>query len=417
MKKNMLSICGLVSSFALTLTATASEEIVPVKAEQFLREWDGAFRPTASEEVVGVGGRLQRGIARPPTYINLRQFQTASPLIRESLTASPSGPYSPAQIRTAYGINALPATLTGSGQTIGLVEAYGDPSIQADLNNFCKHYGIPSTTVQVIYPDGQPRGGNSGWALETAVDVEWAHAIAPGARIVVSVAASASLADLLGAVDGAVSAGATVISMSWGMTEFVGQESYDSHFDKPGVTFVASSGDSGELSGTYKVEWPAVSPYVIGVGGTDLYLNSNNARVSETAWPDSGGGVSEVYGPLSCQAKAGYEGNRGVPDVSYVAGPNTGVGVVYGPSLYWVGGTSIGAPQWAALIALTNAQRGGAGLGDGPPAIYNSTAADYSGWFQDITSGCNGTGQCAGPGYDLVTGMGSPAANVLVPNL
>ena len=152
-----------------------------------------------------MGGALRRGFARPPLFLNVSPHNATSNY----------GPYSPKQIRHAYGIDALNAGITGAGQKIGIVDAYGDPSVQSDLNTFCSYYGISSTTLQILYPQGVPATGDSGWALETALDVQWAHAIAPGATIIVSVAKSASYSDLLGAVDAAVQAGATVISMSW----------------------------------------------------------------------------------------------------------------------------------------------------------------------------------------------------------
>ena len=244
-----------------------------------------------------MGGGLQPGFARPPLFLNLGPFDATSNY----------GPYSPRRF-------AMPTVLTwcrcwrhGRGQKIGIVDAYGDTSIQTDLNNFCNYYGIPSTTVQI---SGQAnRSGNSGWALETALDVEWAHAIAPNATIILSVAKSASISDLLAAVDAAVKAGATVISMSWGAQESSGINANDSHFQAPGVTFVASSGDSAELAAPFEVEWPASSPYVVGVGGTTLYLDANGNRIvpsgaasSETAWSDSGGGISAVYKAASFQS-------------------------------------------------------------------------------------------------------------------
>jgi subtilase family serine protease len=367
---------------------------------------------SVTAQSVRMGGGLRPGFARPPLHLSLRPFDAASNL----------GPYSPAQIRHAYGVDLLLAT--GSGQKIGIVDAYGDTSIQTDLNNFCSYYGIASTTVQILYPQGKPRSGNSGWALETALDVEWAHAIAPNATIILSVAKSASLSDLLGAVDAAVAAGATVISMSWGAQESSGVTAYDSHFLVPGVTFVASSGDSAELTGD-QVEWPASSPYVVGVGGTTLYLDASGNRSvpaglssSETAWSDSGGGLSSVYGPPSYQTGWQGLGKRCVPDVSYVADPNTGVGVAYGRYLYEVGGTSVGAPQWAALIALANSVRTSGAVG-GNADIYSvaGTAPTInSANFFDITSGSDGsdTDDLAGTGYDLVTGLGSPVAVGLV---
>ena len=390
MKKYLFSALSLFSIVVLTLTASGSPG------------------------VVRMGGGLRPGFARPPLFLNLGPFDATSNY----------GPYSPIQVRHAYGVDQLGAT--GSGQKIGIVDAYGDPSIQTDLNNFCSHYRISSTTVQIIYPQGKPRFGNSGWALETALDVEWAHAIAPDATIILSVAKSASLSDLLGAVDAAVSAGATVISMSWGAQEAAGINAYDSHFQAPGVMYVASSGDSGELAAPYEVEWPASSQFVVGVGGTTLYLDASGNRISpggttpsETAWSGSGGGLSSVYGQPAYQIGWQNFGPRCVPDVAFLADPNTGVGVAYGQYLYEVGGTSAGAPQWAALIALANSVRASGTVG-GNTDIYSVAgtpgSAHYSATFFDIISGSNGgdPDDPAGTGYDLVTGLGSPVAAGLV---
>src|SRR5207247_6979077 len=132
----------------------------------------------------------------------------------------------------AYGFDQLSGI--GAGQKIAIVDAYGNANIQNNLNTFCAHFGLNSATVQII---GNNTGTDTGWALETALDVEWAHAIAPGATIILSVAAASSLNDLLKAVDAAVNAGATVVSMSWGGAEFSGMSTYDTHFNHPNVTF------------------------------------------------------------------------------------------------------------------------------------------------------------------------------------
>ncbi len=247
--------------------------------------------------------------------------------------------------------------------------------------------------------------------------------IAPGARIVVSVAKSDNLGDLLGAVDAAVAARASVVSMSWGTSELTaGVMSYDWHFQVPDVTFIAAVGDSGEA-----VNWPAASPYVVAVGGTILRLDAiGNRKAAETAWSGSGGGISTIYGLPSFQVgwfKSGWPtSGRGVPDVSYVA---AGVGIVYGSSFFSVGGTSVGAPQWAALIALGN-QWNNTSLGGANALIYSLAKSGVnppwtvnSACFYDITSGSNGKDKDdqAGTGYDLVTGLGSPVATGLVPNL
>jgi subtilase family serine protease len=234
------------------------------------------------------------------------------------------------------------------------------------------------------------------------------------ANIVLVVAKSASYTDLLGAVDYAVNnAQATVVSMSWGGSESPAETSYDSHFSShPGVTFVASAGDSGE-----GVEWPAASPYVVGVGGTSLYLNPDNSYNSETAWSGSGGGISQYELTPSWQHAWSGLGYRCVPDVSYLGDPNTGVLVVYRNNLYVFGGTSVGAPQWAALVALSKAS-----LASADTTLYSvaGTANTINpSYFHDITSGNNGADpdDYAIAGYDLVTGLGSPVANGLVPAL
>ena len=385
-------------------------------ASVFLSSLTLALPTPANAHPMRMGGGLVPGFARPPLYINVAPFDASTNY----------GPYSPIQVRKAYGVDQLLAAgATGKGQKIAIVDAYGDSAIQTDLNNFCSYYGIPSTTVQIIYPQGKPSFGNSNWALETALDVEWAHAIAPNATIILSVAKSDSLGDLLGAVDAAVNAGATVVSMSWGAQESSGINSYDSHFQAPGVTFVASSGDSGELAAPFEVEWPASSPYVVAVGGTTLYLDSAGNRTSpegttpsETAWSTSGGGLSSVYTVPAFQTGWQSLGVRCVPDVAFLADPNTGVGVAYGRYLYEVGGTSAGAPQWAALVALANSIRTSGTVG-GVTAIYDVAGvapALNSTRFLDVTVGNNGgdPDDMAGPGYDLVTGLGSPVAPGLV---
>ncbi len=207
--------------------------------------------------------------------------------------------YTPAQITAAYGLNAITftsssgATVTGdgTGQTIALVETYHDPNIQASLNVFDAEYSLPQLTLTVIDQAGTQT--NDQWGEEEALDVEWAHAIAPGANIVVVEASpgnndSQGLTELMTAVQtAATQPGVTVVSMSWGMTEFSNESSYDSNFTTPGVTFIASSGDAGP------VNWPACSPDVLSVGGTALNATSSGAYEFESGWAATGGGLSQ----------------------------------------------------------------------------------------------------------------------------
>jgi subtilase family serine protease len=362
--------------------------------------------------------------------------------------------YSPAQISQAYGFNQVTFTTTtgqtvqgnGSGQTIAIVDAYAAPNLVNDLNTFDQTftttkngvsgtyynlYGASSNFLTVATPGGQP-ATNAGWALEITLDVEWAHAMAPGAKILLVEAPTSSLNDLLGAVSyAAAQPGVVAVSMSWGSPEFAGETSYDSYFTTPanhlggsnglgggylpgGITFVAASGDSGAGP-----SYPAVSPNVLSVGGTALTLSSSGGYGSETAWSGSGGGYSLYEKAPSYQGT----GMRSNPDVAYNADPYTGYWVYdslgYGGYSGWlqVGGTSAAAPQWAALVAIADQGRAIAGKGslDGAsqtlPTIYSLPASD----FHDITTGSNG--YAAGPGYDLVTGRGSPIANLVIPGL
>lgn len=247
---------------------------------------------------------------------------------------------------------------------------------------------------------------DSGWGLEIALDTQWAYAIAPSANILLVEAKSNSLTDLLAAVDYALNPSefpdskVVAVSMSWGANEFLYETSYDSHFTSSNGAFFASSGDSGA-----GVIWPAASPKIVAVGGTTLRLNTDGSVASETGWKGSGGGVSSREAEPSYQSLYGISGaknHRCVPDVSYDADPNTGFSVYdtdYGGWLV-VGGTSAGAPQWAAIQSL--------GLTASNSNFYtDAKSSSYSSDFRDITSGKNGR-YSAGTGYDFVTGLGSP---------
>ena len=341
----------------------------------------------------------------------------------------PSTGYLPAQISHAYGFDQITGTnATGSGQKIAIIVAYGSPSLQSDLNTFNTQYGLPASSLTVYYPGGLPVTNNSGWAAETTLDVEWSHAMAPGASIAVVVAPNAGIASLLNAINYAtLTLKANVVSMSWGAAEFSGLSSYDTYFNKPGVSFVASSGDSGA-----GVIWPAASTNVVGVGGTSLLYNAGTGTItSETEWRGSGGGESK-YEPIpsyqlgwntaSVTNSGGTNStnnltSRGVPDVSYVADPYTGVSVYFtDPSTkvggwYVFGGTSAGAHQWAALLARRSAL-GNAGTNLFNSVAYSAAKTSYATIFRDVSSGSNGF--VAKGGYDVVTGLGSPIANRIV---
>ena len=287
-------------------------------------------------------------------------------------------------------------------------------------------------------PGTDPVGpGNDNWEVEEALDVEWTHAIAPGAKIILVEANSQSLSDLMAGVATAASQpGVSTVSMSWGFAEGQGvlsadEATYDSTFTTPGVTFVASTGDYGAADPVY----PAFSPNVLAVGGTSLSLNADNSYSSETGWGyfsnslgtfvASGGGLSQYESEPAYQQRVQSTGSRSTPDVSFVSDPATGAWIAdpynLDPSNPWevVGGTSLSAPCWAGLIALVNQGRVAGGqptLNSSSPtetqqSLYSLSQNDY----HVITSGNNGYSAAAG--YNLVTGLGTPVANLLVPDL
>ena len=321
----------------------------------------------------------------------------------DPMAAFPSG-YSPSQIRNAYNL-----PWGGSG-TIAIIDAYAAPTMFNDLGNFSAYYGLPLPN-SANYEEHQmvsPLSTDSGWALETALDVEWAHAIAPSAKILLVQAQDDTISHLLAAVNYARSRSDVVaVSMSWGSEEFPGQNSYDSYFTGGnGASFFASSGDSG--AGAI---WPSTSANVIAVGGTTLNLDGSGNVISETSWSGSGGGISAYSNMPSYQATYGLPGNkRSVPDVSYDANPSTGFPVYFTGSWYngKIGGTSAGAPQWAAIQAL--------GLTASNDNFYqDARLSSYSSYFRDITLGSNGA-YFAGTGYDMVTGLGSPLTTDFTPS-
>ncbi|WP_407971251.1 peptidase S8/S53 subtilisin kexin sedolisin [Burkholderia pyrrocinia] len=360
------------------------------------------------------GNRAPKGYARPPFHTKPR-----------ASTASISG-LTPALTRHAYGFDTI--ANQGDGMVVAIVDAYDDPKIEADLGVFNNAFSLPACTSSngcftKVYARGTRPRTDSGWALETSLDVEWVHAIAPKAKIVLVEAASASFSDLLAAVDVAVKRGASVVSMSFGGSEFGSEAGFDSHFNVAGVTFVASSGDSG--AGT---DYPAASPYVVAVGGTTLSIDAYGNYVGEAAWSGSGGGVSTVEAEPAGQTAwpVPVAGKRGVPDVSYDANPSSGFAVydsvAYQGQAGWfqVGGTSAGAPQWSALVAIANSLRAAAGksrLSGTYDSLYTVGKTAYGSDFHDVTTGSNGNcgSVCnAAGGYDYVTGLGSPQAPALV---
>jgi hypothetical protein len=391
-------------------------------------------------------GRRRERWAGHVEVLEVRALLSAADPLAETLSpaATTVDGFTPAEIRKAYGFDQISfaggtVAADGRGQTIAIVDAFNHPNIAADLNVFSQQFGLPSTTLTVVNQTGGTRlpSTDAGWAGEIALDVEWAHAIAPAVNILLVEASSADTTDLMAAVDYARHApGVSAVSMSWGGSEFFSfsgdesssQLSFDPTFTTPaghqGVTFVASAGDSGQSGG---VQWPASSPNVVAVGGTSLFTDAAGNYLSEGPWRGfrngTSGGFSQVEPEPTYQQLAQQSGFRSTPDVGYVGDPATGFAVYdslpYQGQSGWdvVGGTSAGAPQWAALVAIADQGRALAGAGtlDGPtqtlPTLYSVYSAPVTTGYADYTSFFNDIGA---DGYGYTTGLGTPHAAAVV---
>ncbi len=404
----------------------------------------------------------------------LAQQSTRPPTDQQCLATIGFPCYSPQEIRRAYGVTPLlDAGYTGKGQTIVIIDSFGSPTIRHDLHVFDQGFGLPDPpSFQILSPLGtvpyNPKKipDQVGWAFETSLDVEWAHAMAPGANIVLMTSPVDETQGVMGmpqflfleqyALDHHLG---KIISQSWATTEntlFDGGEfvldqfeSFYARADQEHVTIFASSGDSGTANPNVNgkiypfptVGFPASSPLITAVGGTSLYADPNGNYDHETIWNESarsggatGGGISKFFGEPDYQQnylpKSDQQllnNHRGLPDIAYNADPFTGI-LIYisfpAPSLppgyYIIGGTSEGSPQWAGIIADAN-QLAGRPLGFLNPALYELGSGDYAENFHDIIGGNNSyagiPGYKATPGWDPTTGWGTPKVATLVKEL
>lgn len=367
--------------------------------------------------------------------------------------------YTGKQLLTAYNLAPLfRRGITGAGQTIMVVDGYDDPYLQQVLNTYDRAMGLPNTTVKVdkfgnVPPYDPTSADQQGWAGETELDVEMAHLYAPGAKIVVAAAGTdasgvVDFPQLMAAVKGAVSAGASVISMSWGGFEqdyYSAQTGYKSLTDLRGpledavdhhVTLVAATGDtgaagidnSGNITTLPELSWPSSDPDVTAAGGTELELNSAGERISpDVVWNDgslgygaTGGGLSVVFKRPSYQnsVKAVVGSHRGTPDISTSAAVNGGALTYWSPATGdpgWaiVGGTSESSPTVSAITALAD-QVAGHKLGQINNALYDlqhDVGYNQFSGLEQVTEGNNTwggvAGYSAGPGYNDATGLGT----------
>jgi kumamolisin len=339
----------------------------------------------------------------------------------------------PAQLITAYNISPLQRQhIQGQGQTLAFIEV--DGLDQSDLDSFDATFHLPSTQVDVYVPQGT--NGQLAPGQETTLDVEYAHAIAPAARLqVYEVIKSGDFQGysrhLAQAIQGAVDNGAQIISLSLRGTgniicsTFLAKLFMHSTIKKAsdsGVALFAASGDYGDhpcqSSNAVGSVYPASDPDVTAVGGSTLTLTRSGAYGHETAWSGSGGGISTNFPRPSWQMGSSSFGKyRSVPDVAFDADPHSGVPIYFQGQWLLVGGTSLGAPCWAAIWALAtqyHQQRTGKTLGYANPLLYAlANSARRAAVFHDVTAGSNGSYR-AGPGWDDVTGWGSPNVYNLV---
>jgi kumamolisin len=338
---------------------------------------------------------------------NLRPFGAPYAGYAYETPASLACVYNLVTVVTGCNPNTVTAHATGGAKMIAIVDAYDAPNAASDLAKFSTQFGLPAASFQKVYASGTKPAYDPGWEFEESLDVQWSHAMAPGAEIVLVEAASNSFADLMTAEDLASkmvnAAGGGEVSNSWGGGEWPGETSYDSHFVKANVVFFASAGDS---PGTI---WPSTSPDVVSAGGTTVRRNpSTGAFLSEYPWSYGGGGLSWYEPRPSYQsAISSLVGNfRGVPDLSFDSDPITGVWVYDSNAYGWniVGGTSVASPALAGIVnssgsfyASSNAELA---------AIYNNRAVTTD--FRDIAVGYCGpyAGYSGVAGWDPCTGVG-----------
>lgn len=382
--------------------------------------------------------------------------------------------YTPAVFHSAYQIPwTIGGSPAGTGQQIAIIDAYGSPTVQSDLDTFDAQFGLPNTTVNVVYPGGSPtvnplkNATQASWAEETSLDVQTAHALAPGATINLVIAASPAGNVLNNALDYVVTHHlGDVMSMSYGSPEAaiagggnnLQVSQADAIFQRAageGMSVFASSGDSGGSNGyaSANASFPASDPYVTSVGGTDLFVkalssprSTNYGYVSEYTWNDSdpstcpfgcvdgvfgatGGAPSSIFAAPSYQRALTGQSMRSISDVSFNASVYTATLIYLGflggsaNGFYFFGGTSEAAPSWAAITADLN-QAKGSDLGPLNPLLYAiaSTSA-YAKDFHDVTVGNDqlpfpsAAGFAAGRGYDMPTGLGTPIVTGLLASL
>jgi subtilase family serine protease len=443
----------------------------------------------ASVAVIGMLGVASAGTAvtaRPhaptrvavarPDIIRAGNFHTAQPpTTAQCLNAEGVACYRPSQFQQAYDLRPLYAKhLDGRGKTIIIVDSFGSPTIKSDLATFDKAFNLPSPKLTILQPAGKvppfdpTNGAMVSWAEETSLDVEYSHAMAPGANIVLletpvaETEGTVGFPEIIKAENFAINHHlGDVISQSFGATEqtfpsprsIMKLRSAYINAAKNNVSVLASSGDTGvsndHFNGTTLythrvVAWPSSDPLVTSVGGLQLHLNPQGDQVmADNVWNESylfGAAVAGSGGPSAVFNRPAYQDgvsgtvgvHRGTPDVSLSASVNGGAlvfmsfGGLPGPGFFIIGGTSEASPEFAGIVAIAD-QAAGHDLGQLNPRLYALGAG--SGGLPDITTGNNTVtfaqngktrtvaGFNASGGYDMASGLGTINASNLVPAL
>jgi subtilase family serine protease len=410
---------------------------------------------------VHTGNQTTNATATPASVPASAKMTTCPDYLQRVMTC-----LTPYTIREAYGVEPLAEQgWTGKGQTVIDVVSFGSPTLQQDMKVYDQTFNLPPVNLQIMSPLHEAQSGSqkdiSGWAGETTLDVQIIHAIAPDAKIVVLTSpvdeteGTIGLPEFRQLVQYALNNKlGYIFSQSWGASELTlqnkaGQQElqkwntlFQQATTQQKATFFSSSGDEGatdyadlnaqQVAKVPTTSFAADSPWVTAVGGTTILPQGNNT-FTERVWNSgdgaSGGGFSRFYAEPSYQKtlpnsmQNELQNRRGVPDVAAAADPSTGLAIYEDGQWTMAGGTSAAAPVWAGIMAIAN-QRAGHPLGFINPTLYKLAAgSSYNQDFHDITEGdnhyapTNVSGYSAAPGWDPTTGLGTPKANKLIPDL
>jgi kumamolisin len=410
------------SAVLLGVLAAATTSLV--NAQDIIRPAGTVFTPDSSRRQLQPFLSGFESAVR--AYTNIAVFVPATPIEPPSEAASPPAPYlieTPASIACVYGLaprvngcnpNLVRTNSTGGSKVIAIVDAFDAPNIADDIKVFSQRFNLPTPNLEIVFADGDRPSVDKGWEIEISLDVEWAHAIAPNAKIILVEATNSQYGSLLAAVDKAAALvtaeGGGEISLSWGGSEFGTEASNDAlHFSKPNIVYFAATGDDPG------VNYPSSSPLVVAVGGTTIVRDASGGLVGEKPWASAGAGPSAFEKRPAYQNPIGaiLGTARGVADVAAVADPSVGGVWVYDSSNSnvaankgWlaVGGTSAATPIIAAIANV--AGRFAASSTDELSYIYSSIGGNFNG----ILSGSCGPGgvYTSTSGWSYCTGVGSP---------